>query len=128
RSPGWMTRPASPGLRSKSASLTANRSGCPRASSASRTTIPIRRGCVPESRVDGLFRGSLPLDRKECLHRIVHRLEPARVMGRRHGSRARRFERLVAVAEDGVLLVVLPLLELIDGHVDVKLRIVGGFA
>jgi HAD superfamily hydrolase (TIGR01458 family) len=76
-----------------------------------------------------LFRGGLPaLDGKECLHRVVHRFEPRRVMNRSHGPSAGRSERLVAVAEDGMLLVVLPLPELVHRHVDVELWIVGRVA
>src|SRR5262245_40617949 len=79
--------------------------------------------------LEGLFRSNLPaLHGKERLHRIVHRLEPRRVMNRRHSPGTGRFERLVAVADDGMLLVVLPLLELVHRHVDVEFRIVGRVA
>src|SRR5581483_12465093 len=53
-----------------------------------------------------LFGGCLALHREERLHRVVHRLDPRRVMHGRHRPGAGRFERLVAVAEDRVDLVV----------------------
>src|SRR5262245_44789535 len=113
----------------KSASWMAIRSGYRRGSCASRTTIRRRRGYARNNGPPGLarrslFRGGL-LDREERLHRVVHGLVPWRVMHRRHSSRAGRLERLVAVADDRILLVVLPLLEFVDRHVDVEFRVVG---
>ena len=90
--------------RSRSASSTASRSGCRRASCASRITIRRRRACAPEAGklAHAYSAAACPLTARKVFIDIVHRLEPRRMMHRRHGSRAGRFERLVAVADDRI--------------------------